>query len=285
MKGWVYVISNKSMPGLIKVGYSTKDPDLRAQQLNGTGVPHPFLVDYEALVEDPYQIEQTTHVALAARSEAKEWFRCSAEEAIAVIRQTAGQRVFHETFKRAERAKADELYLRKQHEADNLRKKQEAERDTQLRLEMERQQQLREEEERRKRETQIDSRLMAEEQAIRDEFEPRMKALEPASLSGVIIISVIAVGIMMALHPAAIALPIGLTLSKWFFDSQNYESSNAYRALEVELQNKLSAVRFPVNSCGKCSRVHSFDRKAILLDPTSVYHCRSCNAPLAPPPV
>jgi len=36
MKGWVYVISNKAMSGLVKVGYSTKDPELRAAELSHT---------------------------------------------------------------------------------------------------------------------------------------------------------------------------------------------------------------------------------------------------------
>ena len=31
--GWVYVFSNESMPGLIKIGQSAADPDLRAFEL------------------------------------------------------------------------------------------------------------------------------------------------------------------------------------------------------------------------------------------------------------
>ncbi|WP_295427803.1 GIY-YIG nuclease family protein [uncultured Thiodictyon sp.] len=33
MKGFVYVMSNKAMPGLVKIGYSTKHPELRAEEL------------------------------------------------------------------------------------------------------------------------------------------------------------------------------------------------------------------------------------------------------------
>ena len=43
MKGWVYVISNQAMPDLVKVGFSTKDPTLRASELNHTGSPHPYV--------------------------------------------------------------------------------------------------------------------------------------------------------------------------------------------------------------------------------------------------
>ena len=58
MKGWVYVLSNKGKPGLVKVGYSSKDPDARAAELNSTADPHPHIVDYEVLVDDPYRHEQ-----------------------------------------------------------------------------------------------------------------------------------------------------------------------------------------------------------------------------------
>jgi hypothetical protein len=34
MVGWVYIITNESMPGLVKVGYSSKHPEYRAAELN-----------------------------------------------------------------------------------------------------------------------------------------------------------------------------------------------------------------------------------------------------------
>jgi len=33
MKGWVYVITNKAMPGLVKIGFSMKDTEIRASEL------------------------------------------------------------------------------------------------------------------------------------------------------------------------------------------------------------------------------------------------------------
>ena len=92
LRGWVYVMSNKAMPNLIKVGFSTKDPELRANELGkgNTGVPHPYNVIYDVLVQDPYQIEQQVHSKLSDKNEAKEWFRCSAIEAIKAIREVAG---------------------------------------------------------------------------------------------------------------------------------------------------------------------------------------------------
>jgi len=68
----VYVISNKGKPGLVKVGYSSKDPDARAGELDSTADPHPHLVDYEVLVVAPYRHEQQAHLRLSDKHEGKE---------------------------------------------------------------------------------------------------------------------------------------------------------------------------------------------------------------------
>lgn len=72
MKGYVYIISNKAMPNILKIGYTMKDPSIRAQELNSTGVPHPYTVDYEILVDDPYTLEQKVHRRLKDFRENKE---------------------------------------------------------------------------------------------------------------------------------------------------------------------------------------------------------------------
>lgn len=92
VRGWVYVISNKAMLGMVKVGYSTKDPELRAVELNHTGTPYPYSVEYDLLTEDPYQVEQMAHKLLSDQREGKEWFRCSIEEAkAAILKATCGR--------------------------------------------------------------------------------------------------------------------------------------------------------------------------------------------------
>jgi hypothetical protein len=89
MKGWVYIITNKAMPNLLKVGFSTKDPESRANELHTTGVPHRFVVEYDVLVNKPRDVEQKAHILLNAYSENKEWFRCDIATAIIAIRQAA----------------------------------------------------------------------------------------------------------------------------------------------------------------------------------------------------
>lgn len=86
MKGWVYIISNKAMPDIVKVGYSNKDPCGRANEL-GTGAPHPYQVEYEIIVEHPRKVEQSAHIILASVNEGKEWFRCDVPTAINAIKQ------------------------------------------------------------------------------------------------------------------------------------------------------------------------------------------------------
>lgn len=103
IKGWVYVISNPAMPGIIKVGYSTKDPALRARELNNTGSPHPYSVQYDTLVWDPYKLEQRVHKMLHSKLEGKEWFKCTIEEAIAAIQSLYGACFIDENFLGVER--------------------------------------------------------------------------------------------------------------------------------------------------------------------------------------
>lgn len=103
MKGWVYIITNKAMPDLVKVGFSSKDPKIRAREFYNTGVPHRFVVEYEMLVNDPYKIEQKAHKILARYNENKEWFKCDINIAIEAIRQAAGNSTINESIKNKEK--------------------------------------------------------------------------------------------------------------------------------------------------------------------------------------
>ena len=103
MRGWVYVISNAAMPGLVKVGFSMQDPALRAQELGHTGTPHSYEVDYDVLVDGPEEAERLVHAALVEHREGKEWFRCSVELAAAAIDQVIGDGKLAERWTRCRR--------------------------------------------------------------------------------------------------------------------------------------------------------------------------------------
>lgn len=81
--GYVYVLSNPSMPGIVKVGRSIHGGKLRARQLfqGVTGVPTPFVVEFEMLVREPGVVEVLAHEGLQdfRVSESREFFRCDTQ--------------------------------------------------------------------------------------------------------------------------------------------------------------------------------------------------------------
>ncbi len=95
-KEYVYIISNKAMPGLYKVGYTSKDPQLRARELNSTGVPYGYFVEYEILINNAHATEKAAHRKLAQYREGKEWFRCSFETCVEAIHSVYHGKIFHE---------------------------------------------------------------------------------------------------------------------------------------------------------------------------------------------
>ena len=77
--GWVYVITNESMPGLVKVGVTSKRPEKRAKELDETGSPTPYKVETAFLFSEAAErIEKRAHALLAdvIVRENREWFRC-----------------------------------------------------------------------------------------------------------------------------------------------------------------------------------------------------------------
>ena len=59
---WVYVLSNPTMPGLVKIGSTSKDPNERAKQISrGTGVPLEFVVQYAYRCFNAERLERGLH--------------------------------------------------------------------------------------------------------------------------------------------------------------------------------------------------------------------------------
>lgn len=63
--GIVYILTNESMPGYIKIGYtagnSEVDVQTRMRGLDTTGVPRPFDCVYAAVVADAREVEKKLH--------------------------------------------------------------------------------------------------------------------------------------------------------------------------------------------------------------------------------
>lgn len=65
-KGYVYILTNPSMPGLVKIGMTTRTPDARALELDQTGVPTPFEVYNYFITPDCGYLESRAHHDLEA---------------------------------------------------------------------------------------------------------------------------------------------------------------------------------------------------------------------------
>ena len=52
-EGWVYCLSNPSMPGLLKIGMTLQTPEKRAKGLFSTGVAEAFVIEFAKKVKFP----------------------------------------------------------------------------------------------------------------------------------------------------------------------------------------------------------------------------------------
>ena len=95
MDGYVYCMSNPAMPGLLKVGFTTDTPDVRARELYTTGVPLPFKVEFAKLIANPKEKELSTHKLLGIYhervNEDREFFRVSKERVREIFDLLAGE--------------------------------------------------------------------------------------------------------------------------------------------------------------------------------------------------
>lgn len=86
MQGFVYIISNRSMPGLLKVGRTTRTLSERLEELSSTGVPKGFQVEFFCEVDSADRLESRTHLALQPFHYGKEFFKCSIHEAVKAVK-------------------------------------------------------------------------------------------------------------------------------------------------------------------------------------------------------
>lgn len=60
-KGYVYILSNESLPGLIKIGKTTRTVEQRANELFTSGLPTPFKIEHEILTPNCHELEDVVH--------------------------------------------------------------------------------------------------------------------------------------------------------------------------------------------------------------------------------
>jgi hypothetical protein len=86
--GFVYVLTNESLPGLVKVGETSSLPEDRSKKLHTTGVPTPFNVVFRAATSRPYPVERKAQKLLKAHriNPRREFFKVGVDEAIEAVR-------------------------------------------------------------------------------------------------------------------------------------------------------------------------------------------------------
>lgn len=86
-KGFVYVMTNPSMPGLVKIGMSKRVPTERTtdDDMASTGIPKRFEVQYYAFFEDMFKAEREAHHNLKEYHYGKEFFKTDVATAIVAI--------------------------------------------------------------------------------------------------------------------------------------------------------------------------------------------------------
>ena len=125
-------MSNPAHPGLLKIGQTGRDPEIRRKALSSTGVPQEFVIEYQALSSDYEELEKKIHRKLSdvRLSKGKEFFKISVPEAINITRDEAGntieyEKIFYtspEELKKLKEERKKQLYIKE----EEKRKKEEA---------------------------------------------------------------------------------------------------------------------------------------------------------------
>jgi hypothetical protein len=85
---WVYILSNPTSPGLLKIGYTKQTPEERAKQISSaTGVALPYKVEWAYKCFNGETVEREVHHKLKTQrvNNNKEFFQVSLDEAKEVI--------------------------------------------------------------------------------------------------------------------------------------------------------------------------------------------------------
>ena len=96
-QGWVYVLKNPTMPGLVKVGRTTRLPSTRVAELSqATGVASPFVLVFEQSFGDCVSAERDIHGVLEQcgmrLAPNREFFRGRVTDIIHLVQQYACDR-------------------------------------------------------------------------------------------------------------------------------------------------------------------------------------------------
>jgi hypothetical protein len=92
--GFIYAFATPSMPGIVKIGATDRDPIHRLSEANAPntwGPPEPYVATCTAAVADAFATERAVHALVAARrvSPRREFFRMTDDEVRALFAAVA----------------------------------------------------------------------------------------------------------------------------------------------------------------------------------------------------
>ncbi|NWH06885.1 GIY-YIG nuclease family protein [Desulfobacter latus] len=94
INGYIYILSNPSMPDLLKIGFTTRSVDERIAELNSsTGVPENFVLEAYFCSNTPENDERLLHIELSNYriNNSREFFRISVLDAIKEVEAILGR--------------------------------------------------------------------------------------------------------------------------------------------------------------------------------------------------
>ncbi|CAB4138592.1 Bacteriophage T5, Orf172 DNA-binding [uncultured Caudovirales phage] len=89
-KYWIYVLSNISIPNMVKIGYTRLTPEERARKISSsTGVPTPFVIEFAFKCHEGEFLENEIHRSLDMYrvNNNREFFEMPVSEAINIVKQ------------------------------------------------------------------------------------------------------------------------------------------------------------------------------------------------------
>jgi hypothetical protein len=92
--GLLYALRNKSMPGLLKIGFTTRPIEERVSELNSsTSTPQPFETAFLFTSDSPQEDESLVHEMLASfrLSPGREFFQIDEKDALFLLRKILSQ--------------------------------------------------------------------------------------------------------------------------------------------------------------------------------------------------
>ena len=118
-EGIVYVLTNPAMPGIVKIGKTSRGMSARLNELYSTGVPLPFECAYASRVEDESKVERAFHQAFGPYrvNPRREFFDIEPEQAIALLELMAIENLTPEF-----RAEAEQVDVEAKAAADKLKR-------------------------------------------------------------------------------------------------------------------------------------------------------------------